>query len=288
MTTLKIKPQDPAQFMLPNGAGIPNSTDTSDLAPIIPQVISDAIAEKLIPLIKFTPLATIDTSLQAGAGMSVTYPTWNYIGEAREVAEGADVIRDEISAKSKTFVVKKAAKDVQLTDESRLATGGAVVNEIDAQIALSLANYVDNSFVKDLRGAKEAKEVNIIQGEISQAGFAKLRVAYGEDIENTVLLVNPADYGKILAMKEFVHVVNGTHFMAGYVGHVMGLNIVITERIAEGEAYLVRVGGLGMAIKRAVSVETERLMGKRSTVLGADIHFVTYIRDASKIQAVNF
>ncbi|ARO62405.1 Uncharacterized protein B5E38_4984 [Bacillus cereus] len=283
--TLKIKPNDPAQFFVPNGS-IENMTDTSDLAPIIPQVIADSIEQKLIPLIKFTPLATVDTRLQGAAGMSVTFPTWSYIGDAKAVDEGGEVSREEIKATSKTFVVAKAAKDIALTDESRLATNGAVVNEVDHQIALALANYVDNSFVANLREAKAAKEIETKKVEISQAGLAMLRVAFGEDIENTVLVINPADYGKILAMPEFVHVMQGQAFMAGHVGHVMGLNIVVSERVKETEAFMIRVGGLGMSLKRQVSVETERLMKTRSTVLGADIHFVTYVRDATKLMAV--
>jgi len=66
----------------------------------------------------------------------------------------------------------------------------------------------------------------------------------------------------------------------------MGLNIVVTNRLAEKEAYLVRAGGLGIALKRQVHVEQERLMKSRSSVVGADVHFVSYVRDATKLRAV--
>jgi len=289
---IKIKPSATG-FWDVNGTGITGSTDTQDVKAIIPQVVADSIEAKLIDLIKFTPLADVNTQLVASAGMSVSYPTWEYIGDAAFYDEGADVLREEIKAASKSFVVKKIAKDIQITDEALLGTNGAVSNEIDSQLAKSIAQTIDKDVLARLReskasagGATDPVKIPTDTVEITQAGLALLRVAFGEDIEDTVLLISPKDYGKILAMKEFVAVVQGQAFMSGHVGHVMGLNIVVTNRLAEKEAYLVRAGGLGIALKRQVHVEQERLMKSRSSVVGADVHFVSYVRDATKLRAV--
>ncbi|WDS60624.1 major head protein [Bacillus phage BC-7] len=293
--SIKIKPQDNGMFWQNNGANIPNVTDTQDVAPIIPQVIAGKIEKKLIDLIKFTPLAHVDSNLQGQAGMSVSFPTWNYIGDAKFYDEGADVDREQITAATKSFVVKKIAKDIQLTDESVIGTGGAVLNEVDGQLGLSIAQTIDKDVLARLQeskasagGATDPVKIPTKKIVISQAGLAQLRVAFGEDIENTAILISPADYGKLLSMPEFIHVANGQAFMSGHVGSVMGLNVVITNRLKEKEAYLVRMGGLGIAVKRQVNVETERLMKARSSVVGADVHFVTYVRDASKLIAVDF
>lgn len=279
--TIKIKPQDNGMFWQNNGTNIPNVTDTQDVAPIIPQVMAGQIQEKLIKLIKFTPLAEMNTNLQGQAGMSVSFVTWNYIGKAKEYDEGASVDREQIKAATKAFVVKKIAKDIQLTDEAVIGTGGAVLNEVSGQLALSISDTIEDDVITQLRSVTAAKTV-----KISQAGLAQLRVAFGEDLENTALTISPADYGKILAMKEFVAVAQGAQFMAGHVGHVMGLNIVVSGRLNEGEAFLIRAGGIGIAIKRQVSVESERLMQQRSQVVGADVHYVAYVRDESKLLKV--
>lgn len=287
--TILIKPQANGMFWQNNGAAIANVTDTQDVAPIIPQVIAGKIEQKLIKLIKFTPLAEVNTQLQGQAGMSVSFVTWSYIGKAAEYAEGATITREQIQAATKSFVVKKIAKDIQLTDEAIIGTGGAVLNEVDGQLALAVADAIEEDILDQLQAAKTAASI-VVNNDvvISQAGLAKLRVAFGEDLETSALLVSPADYGKLLSLNEFVHVVQGQAFMAGHVGHVMGLNIVVSGRLAENEAYLVRAGGLGLAVKRNVNVETERLMSQRSQVVGADVHYVAYVRDASKLQAVNF
>lgn len=244
---------------------------------VIPEVIADGIEQKLGKLIKFTPLAEMDYTLAAQEGMTVVFPTWNYIGDAIDVAEGEKIEPEKITAGSEKFTVKKAVKDIAMTDESVLATNGAVVGETEKQLAVAIANKIDEDSVKVLRGANAGGNL-----EFTQKGLAKLRVAFGEDLEEAFLFVSPANYGEILGMKEFVAVQLGEAFMAGHVGHVMGLNIVVSGRLSDTEALLVKRGALGISLKRAVNVETERKMEIRSQVIGADVHYVAYLKDKSR------
>ncbi|PEP86089.1 phage major capsid protein [Bacillus pseudomycoides] len=259
---------------------------------IIPEVIADGIATKLGKYIKFMPLADVDYTLVAQPGTTVVFPTWNYIGDAKEVAEGGTVDREKITASNKAFPVKKAAKDIIMTDEAILATNGAIVSESENQLTVSLGNKVDSDFVAALKKASTTTpsetEIGIPKKtvEISQKGLALLRVAFGEEIEDAVFIISPEDYGEVLAMKEFAVVQQGAPFMVGTVGHVMGLNIAVSGRLAKGEAYLLKAGALGLSLKRQVSVETERKMEQRSQVVGADMHYVTYVKNGAKAIAV--
>ncbi|RWQ72944.1 hypothetical protein [Bacillus cereus] len=274
------------------------TTHVSNVKAIVPEVIADGIADKLTKYIKFTPLAEMDFTLQAQPGMTVVFPTWQYIGDAKDVAEGGEVDRETISAVSTPRTVKKAAKDIAMTDESVLATNGKIVAETEGQLAVAIASKVDQDLLVSLREARDEVAPDPSKGKIqiitqkdiefTQAGLAKLRVAFGEDLDNAVLLISSADYGEVLAMKEFVAVVQGQQFMQGHVGHVMGLNIVVTDRLDKGEGFLLKAGGIGISLKRQVIVETERLMKTRSNVIGADIHYVTYVKNARMAQAVKF
>ncbi len=63
--------------------------DVTKIANMInPEVMADVVRDKLTDLIKFTPLAKIDTTLQGRAGDTVTLPKFAYIGDAADVAEG--------------------------------------------------------------------------------------------------------------------------------------------------------------------------------------------------------
>ncbi|MTW28208.1 N4-gp56 family major capsid protein, partial [Streptococcus pneumoniae] len=53
-----------------------------------PEVMADMVSAKLPKLIKFTPLAYVETALQGQPGNTITVPAWEYAGDATEVGEG--------------------------------------------------------------------------------------------------------------------------------------------------------------------------------------------------------
>ena len=58
---------------------------------INPEVMGDMINAKIEAQLKITPYAKVDTTLQGVPGDTKTVPSWNYIGDAVDVAEGAEV-----------------------------------------------------------------------------------------------------------------------------------------------------------------------------------------------------
>ena len=68
---------------------------------INPQVMGDMINAKIEALCKLTPYAKVDTTLQGVAGDTKTVPVWNYIGDAADVAEGAEVALTQLLLRSK-------------------------------------------------------------------------------------------------------------------------------------------------------------------------------------------
>ena len=85
---------------------------------INPEVMGDMISAKIEALLKITPYAKVDTTLQGVPGDTKTVPKWGYIGDAVDVAEGAEVDLTEMSTSSQTFTIKKAMKAVGLTQEA--------------------------------------------------------------------------------------------------------------------------------------------------------------------------
>ena len=85
---------------------------------INPEVMGDMISAKIEALLKITPYAKVDTSLQGVPGDTKTVPKWGYIGDAVDVEEGAEVDLTEMSTSSETFTIKKAMKAVSLTQEA--------------------------------------------------------------------------------------------------------------------------------------------------------------------------
>lgn len=111
---------------------------------INPEVMGDMINAKIEALLKITPYAKVDTTLQGVPGDTKTVPSWNYIGDAADVAEGVEVGLTQMSATSTTFTIKKAMKAVGITQEAINSGLGNPVGQAEQQLAKSIAGKVDN------------------------------------------------------------------------------------------------------------------------------------------------
>ena len=115
---------------------------------INPEVMGDMINAKIEALAKLTPYAKVDTSLQGVPGDTKTVPSWNYIGDAEDVAEGAEVGLSQMTASSATFTIKKAMKAVGITQEAINSGLGNPVGQAEHQLAKSIVGKVDNDVLE--------------------------------------------------------------------------------------------------------------------------------------------
>lgn len=117
---------------------------TTHLNDIInPQVMGDMIEAKIPHLLKFTPFAKLDTSLVGVPGDTKTVPSWNFIGAAEDVAEGAEVETQKLTASTATFTIKKAMRSVGITQESINSGLGDPVGAAESQLAKAIAVKLD-------------------------------------------------------------------------------------------------------------------------------------------------
>lgn len=249
---------------------------------INPEVMGTFLDKKMVDLIKFAPLAVMGYELQGNPGDTLTIPTWNYIGDAVDVAEGVEADVTNLTATSSEVKVKKAVKNVGITDEARLSAYGDPMGQIENQLAVALASKVDNDCLKAIK--------DLVGGlEFSGTAFgieyiADALVKFGEDLEETTFIyIHPKNYAILRKADEFVHVSNGQVIVSGQVGTIYGCPIVVSNKMAEDDVYFIRQGAIGIELKREVMVETERQVTKKQTIVSADRHYCAYVRDASKL-----
>lgn len=252
-----------------------NATKIEDL--INPQVLSDMISAELPNAIVFAPLAVSGTKLEGRAGNTVTMPKFGYIGDAVDVAEGDDIPISKMETSETQVTIKKAGKGVELTDEAVLNSYGDTVNEAKNQIVMALANKIDNDMLAALRTSTLAAS-----GAMTVAGLIAAKAKFGEKVNQAaVLLVNSANYVKIAT--DIVSLENSDKVLIdGVVGKVGGMQVAISDKLANTEAFIVAVGALGLERKRDITVETDRDIIAKVTVMTGDVHFATYLRDESK------
>ena len=171
---------------------------------INPQVMGDMINAKIEALLKITPYAKVDTSLQGVPGDTKTVPSWNYIGDAADVAEGQEVDLTEMTAASTTFTIKKAMKAVGLTQEAINSGYGDPLGQAEQQLAKSIAGKVDNDV---LEAALRASVVyNGLSGIIGYDPIvdAVTKFEDEEDGIDKVMFIHPKQEAQLLHDPDFL------------------------------------------------------------------------------------
>jgi hypothetical protein len=252
-----------------------NATKIADL--INPEVLADMISAELPNAIAFAPLAVVGTRLEGRAGNTLTMPKFGYIGDAVDVDEGEDIPISKMETSETEVTIKKAGKGVELTDEAVLNGYGDNVGEAKSQIVMALGNKIDNDMLASLKTSTLTAS-----GAMSVSGLVTAKAKFGEKVNQpAVVIMNSANYVKIV--NEIVSLENTDKaLLDGVVGKVGGLQVAISDKLTDNEAYIVAVGALGLEYKRGVQVETDRDIIAKVNVITGDVHYATYLRDESK------
>ena len=271
---------------------------TTTTAQVInPQVMADMVSAKLPKLIKFTPLAYIERTLVGIPGDTLTVAKWTYSGDATEITEGQSIPVDQLGTSKTTMTIKQAGKAVEITDKAALVAHGDIYSEAARQIALAIANKVDNDLVV---AAKTATQ-NISEAPTTVDSIDKaLQIFEDEEDAKYVALVNPKDAIKLRADagKNWLRgsELGADVIVSGTFGEISGVQVVRSKKVEEGKGFLVKIspdttdeeddakyGAFVINLKRDVMVENDRDILKKTTVYSGDEYYGTYLYDDTKV-----
>lgn len=250
----------------------------------IPEVLANMISHELDYKLKFTALADVDTTLVGQPGDTITVPKWEYIGPAVDVAELAEIPVDQLAHSTTQMTIKKAAKGVEISDEALTRGYGDPQGEGVKQLAAAIADKMDSDIIAAAKavtkltsgGATKAIETAVEDGVLA---FNE------EDFDSqTVLLVSPKGHASLRKSALFDNTnLKGELLTTGVVGKFLGVDVVLSRRLEDGEAFLVKKGAFKIVEKRGVLVEPLRKPNTKSTAIYADKHYGVYVADDSKI-----
>lgn len=206
---------------------------------IDPEVMAPMISAKLEKAIVATPFAKIDNTLEGQPGSTITVPKYEYIGDAEDVAEGVEQGESVLSATSKEYKIKKAVKDVILTDEAVLNGYGNPVGEANNQLGLSLASKVDNDVMSELQKAQLVKKVG---SKISYEGIVDAIDLFNEEQNvEKVMFISPNQNSTLRKDSNFISAdkYNQNVVMKGEIGMVSNTRIVPSRKIVAEDTYTV-------------------------------------------------
>ena len=272
-------------------------TQTKIAQLVNPEVMADMVSAKLPKMIKFTPLAYVERELVGQPGNTITVPKWEMSADAKDIAEGEAIVPDQLTTAKSTMTIKKAGKGIELTDEAILSGYGDPIGQATHQIALAIANKVDNDLIV------EAKKATQYVDDAPTTGAAldkALAVFADEEDARYVALVHPEDAIALRAdtVKEWVRgsEIGADIVISGTFGETHGVQIVRSKKVDKGKGFLVKVsavetdtddvakyGAFVINLKRDVAIETDRDILKKTTVITGDEHYGVYLYDPTKV-----
>ena len=118
---------------------------------INPEVMADMISAELEAKLRATQFFKVDRTLTGRAGDTITIPTWKYIGPAKDLPENEQGEISEMHTDDVSYSVKKAVKNVQLTDEAVLSGFGDPIGEATRQLRMSIQDKMDDDGIELLQ-----------------------------------------------------------------------------------------------------------------------------------------
>lgn len=275
---------------------------------INPEVMGAMINAKIEALAKLTPYAKVDTTLVGVPGDTKTVPSWNYIGDAADVAEGAEVELTQMTASSTTFTIKKAMKAVGITQEAINSGLGNPVGQAETQLAKSIVGKVDNDVLEAV--LKASVTVGDGSAAIGYAGIvdAVTKFEDEEDGIEKVMFISPKQEATLLKDADFLSADKFTGGVAvnGAIGKIAGCWIKKSNKIkaasgvftnpiiklepdsAETEYTEDELPALTIFLKKDTSVDTEWFPKKQQTDITACKYYGVALTNDSKVVLAKF
>lgn len=277
-------------------------TKISDL--IDPEVMGDMVSARIPKKLRVAPFAKIDDTLAGVPGDSITVPAYAYIGDAADVAEGAEVSIEKMTTSTRKATIKKAMKGIGLTDEAVLSGYGNPVGEANTQLAMAIAAKIDSDCMDELQKATLIYDGS--EAAISYNAVVDALDLFEEEVAglDKVLFVHPKQVTQLRKDASFLSAdkYQPGVMLSGEIGMVAGCHIVPSKKVplsagvyacpivkleadAETED---EVPALTIYRKRDVNIETERKPKTRTTEITADEFYVAVLSNEAKVVLAKF
>ena len=261
---------------------------------IDPEVMADSISAELPTKLAARGFMKVETSLVAKPGDTITIPRFNYVGPAADLAEGAAGNVTTLTTNEASYTVKKAVKNIELTDEAILSGYGDPVSETNKQLRMSIQDKIDDDAMNLLENDGGIYRLSATNSPLcfSLINEAMMQFASEEEGELTYLLVSQEGLKQIKSDVHWFDTVDiGADLLRnGVVGKFAGAFVVVSNKLngtnGTRNAYLLKPNALTAFIKRDVNLETDRNVLSKKTLFSVDEHYVVAIEDDNKVVGI--
>lgn len=275
-------------------------TSISDM--VNPKIMADMISAKIENKIVVAPFAKVDDTITGVAGDTIVVPQYTYIGDADDVAEGAEVALTTLVTTTTEATIKKAMKAVELSDEAVLSGYGNPIGEANNQLAAAIAAKVDNDAMDALLTANASYDAGAI---ISYDGIIDAIDKFGEESNcQKVIFVHPSQLTQLRHDEDFISCekYTGNVILSGEIGMIANTRVVPSKKVpVVKDSYVCPIvkiesdaeaedetPALTIYLKRDTNVEVERQTLRRVTDISVDKFYTVVLSNAGKVVLAKF
>ena len=256
---------------------------------IVPEVFADMMQAEFVGQTRVLgSAATItDNTLVGQPGDTIHFPKWNAIGELDDLSEAVAMTPVVMGTSDNEATIKEAGKAVEISDLAELAGMGSAAQEARRQFAVLAARKVDADLIAAAQATTGSSPNVHSPYDLAAKGKLTWKVMLGaigefgdewEPSDFAGLYVNSLQWGEIASTEQFVDAAKlgaSTPVTTGTVGSFGGVPVILTNRVAQDTALLIKRGALGALYKRQPLIEQDRDILKRTNVLTVNVHYAT-------------
>ncbi|MFS0776254.1 N4-gp56 family major capsid protein [Neobacillus sp. 3P2-tot-E-2] len=250
-------------------------TKAADL--LNPEVLADIVAGKLPKAIRFAPYAKVDTTLEGVAGDTITRPVYGYVGAAEDLTEGVPMDPAKLSMTTTQVTVKEAGKAIEVTEKAIITNVAGTMDEAANQITKAMADKLDIDYLASMAATLLSHDAAPVT---ATAIIDAINLFGDEDEETYILFINPKDYTGLSKS-----LIDGNTFLSqAQIAELVGVKeIVKTNRLVQGTAYVQKAGAVEIVYKKRPNIEKDHDILARTFVLAGNNYYTTNLYNANGV-----
>ena len=269
------------------------------MALVIPQIMADAINEKLGVSLKIGQLATDATNEVADittCGDEINFPKYERVATVGNVTKGTALVPAEVSMTENKATIKQTGGSIRVYDKDAKQIKGSTLDNMASQLVDAMVQDLDSSLSATMDAEATKKSPTASATAITNDELLNGLALFGDDVDYDTfsgIAVHSKLLPSFLKMDEFTsvektfkHDGNGL-IKNGLVGYWFGIPVVLTNngtfKDSECVSYLIKKGALGYVKQQDVTLEIER-EGKllANDIIVSDL-YATKVMDADGI-----
>jgi len=275
---------------------------------LLPEVLQAQVSACLPRALQITPFCAVDTTLVGRPGDTITYPVWDFIGQADDSGEAQDIDTRALSYRTKQYTIRKIAVGVAFSDEALLSGYGNPQAEGERQVTMAMALKVDSDAMQEIQANAPHLALGV---PISYEGVIDAIDDFDEEFETSkVLIIHPKQRTQLRKDPNFLSADKYPKevILNGEVGQIAGCRVLVSKSVPlvagayhsvmirlateptekDSNAFLVNTPALTLFMKRNVNVEYERIVKNRTHEITADQIFNVVVTNPSSIRVCEF